>query len=288
MYPSPVRASLLLVLTFVIAASCHAQGEVEKNTEERRALRMKLMRDRVDALEAVDTDGNPMVFAKEAAMRYNDLPRGVIDASVWMLGEKGRPAAVLVLEFYDTTSNSFMYELTANDTPPKSVTSEDWKWEPGTYSFKWTPIPVKAKPGATSRVRQSQLKLLVKDFGATEFFNGQTHQLRVLPKPIYEYQQPDIGVLSGAVFVVTNGTNTEILLFVEARAETKEHPAEWVAGFSRVATAKLDVTYEGKPFWSDERSEENGPGRPDPAALAYFSRGSNKSPEEAMAFQGEE
>lgn len=207
----------------------------------------------------------------------------MVDASIWVLGAGGRPPAVLVLEFYD--NNTVMFELTANDEPPQSVQGAGWEWTPEDAEFQWVKVPVDAAPGGAARLRQSQLKLLIQDFAASEEFNGQTYQLRVLPRPIYEYKDPARGVLGGAVFVVANGTNAEILMFVEAREESDATPACWVAGFSRLATASLDVKYAKQDFWSSPSETEYNPNRPPRDAAAYFSQGDVLDEEEREAFR---
>ena len=190
---------------------------------------------------------------------------------------------MLTLEFYD--NDTVMYELTSNAEPPQSVRGVGWEWKPQDQPFDWTKIPVKAAPGATAKLRQSQLKLLIREFTASEEFNDQVHQLRVLPRPTYEYEDASRGILSGAVFVIANGTNAEILMLVEARAKTDEEPPHWVAGFSRLATASLDVKYAKDEFWSSPNVAEYNPNRPPRAAEAYFSQGDILDQDKREAFQ---
>jgi hypothetical protein len=277
--------AVLTILLTTSSAGVALSQEIDETqaSRELRASRMSLMRSRVAALTATGRDGNLLAFGEEAAMRYNDTPRGVVDASVWILGAGGRPPAVLVLEFYD--NNTVMFELTANDVPPQSVEGAGWKWTPEDAEFEWVKVPLDVAPGGTARLRKSQLKILVQDFAASEEFNGQTHQLRVLPRPIYEYEESDRGVLTGAVFVIANGTNAEILMLVEAREKSGTTPAHWVAGFSRLATASLEVTYAKQDFWSSPQESEYNPNRLPRNAAAYFSQGDLLDEDEREAFR---
>jgi hypothetical protein len=211
-------AIAVLGMAALTSVACAQDGDDEQSAREVSAARLKLISRRVAALQAKDAKGEALTFGKEPAMRYNDTPRGVLDASVWILGDRGRPPAVLVLEYYD--NDTVMYELTGAEHPPKAVQGQGWEWEPGDAPFEWVQIPVDAPPAATARLRNSQLKLLIRDMAASEEFNDQTYALRILPRPIHQYEDASTGVLSGAVFVVANGTNAEILLFVEAREQT--------------------------------------------------------------------
>lgn len=280
---SPFIKTFVLLCAGTSAATTSAQEAAEPQApRELRETRMQLMRSRVAALKALGSGGDVRSFGNEPAMRYNDTPRGVVDASVWILGAKGRPPAVLVLEFYD--NDTVMYELTANDEPPQSVKGSTWEWKPENSKFEWVKILLDASPGATARLRQSQLKLLIRDFAASEEFNGQTYQLRILPRPIYEYEDNEHGVLSGAVFVIANGTNAEILMLVEARAPNGDAPAHWVAGFSRLATASLEVTYAKGDFWNSAQEPEYSPNRTPRNAAPYFSQGDMLDAEERDRF----
>lgn len=275
-------AVLLSVTIGALAAVAQSLDETDA-AQKLSELRLEKMRDRVAGLSVTGRDGKPAGFTYEPAWRFDDNPRGIVDASMWILGKSGRPSAVLALEFYD--NDTVMYELTSNDEPPKSVRGVDWEWKPQDQPFDWTKIPAKEAPGETAKLRQDQLKLLLGEFSASEEFNDQVHQLRILPRPIYEYEDASRGILSGALFVIANGKNAEILMFVEARAKTDEEPAHWVAGFSRLATASLDVKYAKEDFWSSPNTGDYRPNRPAPDAEAYFSQGDALDQEERDAFR---
>jgi len=275
-------AALLSVPIVAFAAIAQSPDETDAS-RELDELRMKKMRDRVAALSLTGRDGKPAGFTYEPAWRFDDNPRGIVDASMWILGKSGRPAAVLALEFYD--NDTVMYELTSNAEPPQSVRGPNWEWKPQDQPFDWTEIPVKEAPGETAKLRQSQLKLLIREFSASEEFNDQVHQLRILPRPIYEYEDATRGILSGAVFMIANGKNAEILMLVEARAKTDEEPAHWVAGFSRLATASLDVKFAKDDFWSSPNTGDYKPNRPPRDAEAYFSQGDALDQDEREAFR---
>lgn len=275
-------AALLSVQIGALAAIAESPDENDAS-RKLREWRMEKMRDRVAGLAITGRDGKPTGFTYEPALRFDDAPRGIVDASMWILGKSGRPAAILALEFYD--NDTVMYELTSNAEPPKSVRGAHWEWKPQDQPFDWTKIPAKEAPGETAKLRQSQLKQLIGDFSASEEFNDQVHQLQFLPRPIYKYEDASRGILSGAVFVIANGRNAEILMLVEARAKTDEEPACWVAGFSRLATASLDVKYAEEDFWSSPNTGDYQPGRLLPTAEAYFSKGDMLNQGEREAFR---
>ena len=230
-----------------------------KGPSERR---LELIRQRVQALSAVGPNDAKHEFSKVPMLRFNDTARGIMDAALWSLGTigaKGRPRAVLVLEVYG--ANFVQYELTAVADPPQSVKAPGFTWSPRQTPFTWTELPDLEPPRETSSLRRRQIKQASLKFTASEQWRGQTTQLRLMPQPIHQYEDKDQGVLDGAVFVWAHGTNVEILMFIEAR-QGEGRGAHWVAGFSRLASASLDVGFNGKEFWSSAESPTASPTSP--------------------------
>src|SRR5687768_6309241 len=95
-----IRA-IVWVVAVLSTTVCAAQAVKESDAaKERQEKRMDLMRKRVQALSAMGKGDEKLEFSAEPLLRYNDLARDVADASVWALGPKGRPRAVLVVEVY--------------------------------------------------------------------------------------------------------------------------------------------------------------------------------------------
>jgi hypothetical protein len=276
------RAASMLAFVLAITIETLCAGQPQDETEASKAMRekrMERMRQRVAALKATGSEGERYEFRDEPILRYNDAARGILDASVWALGREGRPRAVLIVEIYGTFAQ---YELTAVDQPPKRVDAGSWQWTPNQADYAWTRIPIATPPAATKSGRQRQLKQLTQDFAASEQWRGQTYHLRLMPQPIYEYEDKEQGVLHGAVFAWAHGTNVEAFMFLEARQD-KDNGAEphFVAGFSRSASASLKMTYEDEGFWSSPEAPTAGP------ASAYFFRSDPLGVEERAVFVSE-
>jgi hypothetical protein len=90
------RFSLYPVL-LLLNPLCLAQEVHETPNSEHRGRSLNLMQQKVSALEATG-QGTKIAFGTTPILRYNDVPRRITDASVWKLGPKGRPRAILVLE----------------------------------------------------------------------------------------------------------------------------------------------------------------------------------------------
>ena len=80
-------------------SACAAQEA--KQSDEAKALserRINLMRQRVETLSDAGAKEEEFAYIEKPLLRYNDAARGIADATVWGLGRKGRPRAVLVVE----------------------------------------------------------------------------------------------------------------------------------------------------------------------------------------------
>jgi hypothetical protein len=257
------------------AATCTGQDLDEaKARKALRETRMNLMRERVDSPNAVGASGKRLQFLQHPILRYGDTVRQVVDASVWALGRKGRPQAILALEIY--REGSIQYEFTGTSELPKYVQVGTWRWEPRTTDFAWSTLDDEVPPSTVSAVRRRQMRDLARKFNAHEEFGGQTYQLRLMPRPILSYEDAASGIMAGALFVWAIGTNVEILMFIEARSDANTTPS-WAVGFSRLAAAKLDVRLTGQQVWSSPASS----GRP---TRAYFYRVVPLTAEERAAF----
>ena len=104
--------------------------------------------------------------------------------------------------------------------------------------------------------------------------------LRRLDRPLHTYQDEDAGILEGGLYTLANGTNPEILLFVEARIDPKDGAKPvWQFTVGRLATPSCapGVRRQGsvrsprgnklsgrdKPYWLGFiNTDDDVPGKP--------------------------
>lgn len=88
--------------------------------------------------------------------------------------------------------------------------------------------------------------------------------LRLLTRPLWTYRDQAGGVLDGALFTLANGTNPEIWLFVEARADPKgDSKAGWQYTVGRSAWAELHLECDGKEVFAAPRADQvSAPDKP--------------------------
>ncbi len=130
------------------------------------------------------------------------------------------------------------------------------RWEPKAPGVELRPVPGAPTPAPTPAQRATQGRALAREFSGRSLSEaGEGWELRLLPRPLYRYEGPD--VLEGAIyaFVSTAGTDPEILLILEAR-KTPEGP-RWAYAGARFSDMDLWLKHKDKEVWTSIRGGEN-------------------------------
>ncbi len=240
-------------------------AEAEGNKEARReaeqvarSIDVEVLRD--DQWTKVERIENPLLL-------YGDFTRNNDRGSVWAWGTKGRPLATLEL-FQDLNDRTKWVGALCNTSGGRvraSRAGAPW-WRANDSVAELKDVPGAPSPSPQAALRQLQLKRLAEKFTAHEFWepNNTRYELRLLKQPLRTYRDEAGGVLDGALFTLANGTNPEIWLFLEARADPKEKSkAAWQYAVGRSAFAELHMEYGGKEVFSAPRGEQvSAPDKP--------------------------
>jgi hypothetical protein len=110
------------------------------------------------------------------------------------------------------------------------------------------------------------LKLLAQKFTGHEFWDPDNtkYELRLLKRPLYTYRDEANGVLDGGLFTLANGTNPEIIFFVEAHVDPKNNSKRvWQYTVGRLAHAELHLEYDGREVFDAPRGNRvSAPNQP--------------------------
>ncbi len=211
--------------------------------------------------DAVDT---PFMLQEKAIFRHTQTVRGDDIGAVYVWKEaSGRPAIIGVIfawsqgrnrwvmnEFHSLHKHGIAMELPGK----KSWTTE----QPG---LQWQPFP-KADPPDSSELKQKlQAKALSRRVSANATDPKKARwELRLVPTAIYEYAIPKEGVSYGGVFSLCQGTDTELLVIVEARQT--EGKAEWHYAFAPFTDYQLAVSIDDEKVWESPEGTVSENGKP--------------------------
>jgi hypothetical protein len=231
------------------AQAPEAPAEVRKSAEQL-----------VDGLELESLQGENWAKVKRIErplLFYTDPTRADESGFLWAWGDKGRPVALVEI-FQKATSRNVWIVGVCNTSGGKLRAGRaggPW-WLENDSDIAFKDVPVAPPVGGEPALRQRQMKLLAQMFTAHEIYNPNNtrYDLRRLDRPLHTYQDADAGIVDGGLFAFANGTNPEILLFVEARqTKAKGSKPVWQFGVGRSANAELHLEYEGKEVYSAPR-----------------------------------
>ncbi|OWK36730.1 hypothetical protein [Fimbriiglobus ruber] len=205
---------------------------------------------------------------------YGDLTRDNDRGSLWAWGEKGRPVALLEL-FQDTVNRQKWLFAVCNTSGSKlrgRWVDAPW-WGENTSATEPRDIPGAPPPAATTAQRQRQMKQLAQKFAGHEFWdpNNTRYDLRLLDRPLHTYRDEAAGLLDGGLFTFANGTNPEIMLYIEARVSPNDKTKTvWQYATGRLAHAELHLAYNGKELFTAPRADSSISDRELPYWLGFF------------------
>src|SRR5262249_20365910 len=121
--------------------------------------------------------------------------------------------------------------------------------------IKLQPIPGAPAPADTPRKRLVQLRELSGRFTGSQFEPAKGRmQMRLLPKPILRYDDPDGGLPDGAIFSLSFGVNPEVLILIESRNPAGSTTPVWQYAIGRLGGAEVTVALDGKDVWQQGKA----------------------------------
>ena len=196
---------------------------------------------------------NP-VFRHDAPSRNSDDVGGVW---VWT-DEDGRPVVIGTVFGWTSGENtrSVLHEFhTLSTEPIEAVWRDRDVWTPQ-EGVEFKPVPDAPVPDASAARRRLQMRQIARRFSAhTIDHRGQRWQLRLVSRPVYEWDSEDSDErLGGAVFVICQDTNTDVVVYIEAR-KTKDG-AEYAYACGSFADWEAHAELDGQEVWVAGSSRE--------------------------------
>lgn len=184
--------------------------------------------------------------------RWTQPVRGGDDGAVFLWLDRGRAAAVGTIFAWPREDGLRVVQHEFHSfcsTPIKAVWRGHTVWSP-TTGVELLPVPEAPMPGGTAPQRLRQIKAIAGGFTASSIDpDGGRWELRLLSTPLYRYSlEQTESVLDGALFTLTQGTDPEVLLLIEAAATADGYQWRYCCG--RFSDYRLQVRYRDKEVWS--------------------------------------
>jgi hypothetical protein len=187
---------------------------------------------------------------------FGDSARANQNGSVWVFGQKGRPAAMIELYKGTQATDRWVHAATLTGTERIVMkTPLSGQWKPEKLQIEPTAIAGAPAPEAKAAQRLRQAREIARRFTAHEFWDpdNSRFELRLLAQPIHRYSDEKKELHDGAAFVLAHGTNPEVVLLIEALGKDLKD-ARWHYSLARLGSAEIHVELDGKEVWKCGRA----------------------------------
>jgi hypothetical protein len=244
--------SLLLLATLVggVLAEDGAEKPEERDVARKR---LQIMASRIEGLVVSSNDpAFPKQMQPAPLFRYDDETRGYVDGTIWRLGEKGRPLAIVTAELHPKYLGGgprIVYDfLSLTDRTFTARSTDVPGWSPSGSAVELKALAGAPPPAPEAAKRLTQLKQQARRFAGTQIvqeLDKTSVQLRLLPREIDRYSPAAHELADGAIFLLVNGRNPALLLVVETDGKS------WQYGIGRLsAPSTLEVELDDVLVWS--------------------------------------
>ncbi|MCC9603442.1 hypothetical protein LOC67_23075 [Stieleria sp. JC731] len=196
-------------------------------------------------------------LVEKPVLNHLDSERGE-QGGVWVVGNQDeRPVAIISLwTRRDSTFWVYSVASLSEQNRIEATLGSDIRWAPQPFQLEFHSLTLDAAPSNSAPIRYSQLKRIARLFSGHEYWQDSRHELRILAREMYRYQDPQKGILDGAVFSIAHNTNTECFLLLEAFE--KDGKKSWRYALRRNGFAKLHIHFDGKEVWTRPTIGING------------------------------
>ncbi len=182
---------------------------------------------------------------------------GEVYGEIYLRTDRGRPTCLMsIYRWFEPNWGATLEGCSLSPTEHQIRQAGREVWRPQGADIRWRDLADVAPPVASRDGRLIQLRRFAREFSATLWDTRRTtgevsRQLRLMPQPLYRYPEPagDAAWWDGALFTFVEGTDPEVLLWLEATPDPK--PGFRVACV-RLNSNRLAVTHEGRTLWAVE------------------------------------
>ena len=197
---------------------------------------------------------SPQPLTSEPVLRYSNPEReiGSLDGATYLWLDGTRPIAAVSFSIRKLNNAAYRECTSLTSVPLQCRADETAVWSPKTGGLLARPLADTPAPAATKTQRLTQMRTLARRFSAT-CHNSRTDEpteLRLLPQPIYRFEDERAGILDGALFAFVVSNDPELLLLLEAVSSKGRTEGEWRYSLARMSSLKETIRLDDKEIWT--------------------------------------
>lgn len=258
--------TLAALVVLPLAVSRVAAEDPQPGDAEEREERLALMKQQAAEYELkIDGVNRKLTLHDEPVLRFSNPVGGVPDGIVVMWKDGERPA--VFAQVFQIKDGRWLHECQSLSATPFQMQSGDKVfWQPKEAAESFRSLDGAPAPAPTAGRRLVQMKAIAAEFTAADDFKINStdqettrHELRLLPTPIYRYEDKKAGIADGAAFAFVHGTDPEVFLVLESRT-SKNGKSDWQYTLAPMTCWAVSVKHHDREVWSvPERLNKSTP-----------------------------
>ena len=235
------------MLVSVAAGGLLAEDPTEVDTKRRREF-LKTVAMNFSLVRRGTVEAYPLT--EDPVLRYSNPTndRGSTHGATFLWLDGVRPVAACSFSMR-RPDDSVAFEMTLLSGAQVSCSRDDEvEWQPASQGMAFQRDPQFPNPVVRKPQRLAQMRSLARRFKVTSTSRaGDKRLLRLLPQPLYRYEDTESGLVDGALFGFVVSNDPEALLQIEAVEEGGNTFYRY--RFARMTSAELDVASEADKLW---------------------------------------
>jgi hypothetical protein len=194
----------------------------------------------------------PLPLKDEPVLRFSNPERdsGTLDGATFLWLERAKPVAAISFGIRRPKNAVFREHTSFSSTPLVCRKAGVDIWSPQTGGFLNRPLTDAPPPADSPAGRLTQMRTFARRFSATCYYKEDATQLRVLPQPLYRFDDKQENILDGALFAMVVSNDPEMFLLLEAAADNASDKPQWRYSLARMSSLRHTVRLDGTEVWS--------------------------------------
>ena len=245
----------------VAAMSCCVADEAPKAPEKEESPAQSAIRELAKECvfrPAAEAGGSldPFVLGPEPLLKYGDPTRDIGSSALWVWMDGEVPAIFQKIEVNVHQGSNNKWTWCFANAGSRKLECAWPKARPGlvtvdevmTSEIPKSPLVKESAPTSALAFTARQLS---RKFTARDGDD----ELRLLPRPLMQFQSDGQGIPYGAVFGFATGTNPSVLLIVQA--EKKGQDVKWTYRPLHMTALTVELEYDGEKLWQEAGQPQN-------------------------------
>jgi hypothetical protein len=260
---SLATAMMVIASCMTTGERCRGQPPADADSDEARKMRLDFMKDFRSEFDVFRRDraDQPLEAMEEPVQRWSNPIRNFFsDGGLFLWLEGKRPAAAAAISIRGN-GGVWTEMATFSSSTLRCVRRGAEFWTPQSVGDAQQRLADAPAPAESARLRLVQMRRLCEQFTVrNEPVNDQPTELRLMPQPIYRFEDDASGVFDGALFAFVETTDPETLLLLEAVKASGAEAMYWRHTLARMTSRRLvarrgeSVVWSVPGYWLNPRS----------------------------------